>query len=131
MVGLFLQHNNPGQSSTRFQAIARHWQLDCQQLTLRLSTDVSWSRKRRCCQILCHTAESCCFGSVHHIIVSHRFLQVARDIPYAAVQFTTFEALKRRRAKRVAQQQDMRQELSRSQAVLSNIWMGAVCSLLC
>lgn len=56
---------------------------------------------------------------------------VARDIPYAAIQFTVFEALKRRRSRLLLQQQARTgasedERLSQSAQLLSNLWMGAV-----
>lgn len=56
---------------------------------------------------------------------------VARDIPYAAIQFTVFEALKRRRSRLLLQQKARAgasedERLTQSAQLLSNLWMGAV-----
>lgn len=66
--------------------------------------------------------------------------QVARDIPYAAAQFTVFEALKRRRTRVLERKRKAAGgatpaastsssgtgSLTKGEVVLSNLWMGAV-----
>eukprot|EP00850_Spirogloea_muscicola_P005901 SM000027S09682 [mRNA] locus=s27:769067:771713:+ [translate_table: standard] len=62
---------------------------------------------------------------------------VARDIPYAAIQFTAFEALKKRRLRRLRRagsgtggDYNASGGLSRRAHLLGNLWMGAVSGAL-
>lgn len=56
-------------------------------------------------------------------LVFTTFLQVARDIPYSALQFMTFEILKRRSS----QTQTCQQKDKEGKRLLRDLWMGAVC----
>jgi hypothetical protein len=52
-------------------------------------------------------------------------LQIARDIPYSAVQFTVFEMLKKLRSQRL-QKEGGQQAVKSGKHMANDLWMGAV-----
>jgi hypothetical protein len=59
---------------------------------------------------------------------SFLFFQLARDIPYAAIQFMTFETLKKAYGvnRPLKAGETKRPAVSEAKKVLTNLWMGAV-----
>jgi solute carrier family 25 S-adenosylmethionine transporter 26 len=59
-------------------------------------------------------------------------IQLARDIPYAAIQFMTFETLKKAYGvnRPLAAGETKRPAVSEAKKVLTNLWMGAVAGLV-